>query len=39
VFQWYRLRMLIAEKLDAWGIALDLSGPPAPEEPAPHAEE
>jgi hypothetical protein len=36
-FPWYRLRMLIAEKLDARGIALDVSG--APETPAPHAEE
>jgi hypothetical protein len=38
-FPWYRLRMLIAEKLDARGIALDVSGASAPEVPAPHVEE
>jgi uncharacterized protein (DUF433 family) len=36
-FPWYRLRMLIAEKPDARGIALDVSVASAPEVPAPHA--
>jgi hypothetical protein len=38
-FPWYRLRMLIAEKLDARGIALDVTGTPAPETPTPLADE
>jgi hypothetical protein len=37
-FPWYRLRSLIAEKLDARGIALDASGSSAPEAPEPLAE-
>ena len=38
-FPWYRLRSLIAESLDARGIALEASTPPAQETPGPLAEE
>jgi hypothetical protein len=38
-FPWYRLRSLIAEKLDARGIALEASAQPAQETPGPLAEE
>jgi hypothetical protein len=38
-FPWYRLRSLIAEKLDARGIALEASAQPAEETPGPPAEE
>ena len=38
-FPWYRLRSLIAEKLDARGIALEASAQPAEETPGPLAEE
>jgi hypothetical protein len=38
-FPWYRLRTLIAEKLDARGIALEVSAKPAQETPGPLAEE
>ena len=38
-FPWYRLRSLIAKKLDARGIAQEASAQPAQETPAPLAEE
>jgi len=38
-FPWHRLRSLIAEKLDARGIALEASAQPAQETPGPLAEE
>lgn len=38
-FPWFRLRALIAEKLDARGIALNTSAPAALETPEPLAEE
>ena len=34
-FPWYRLRILIAEKLDARGIALEVSAQPTQETPGP----
>jgi hypothetical protein len=38
-FPWYRLRNLIAEKLDARGIVLEASSQPAQETPEPLVEE
>ena len=38
-FPWYRLRSLIAEKLDARGIALEVRAQPEEETPGPLAEE
>ena len=37
-FPWHRLRMLIAEQLDARGIALDVSSASATEVPTPQSE-
>ena len=38
-FPWYRLRSLIAEKLDARGITLEASAHPVQETPRPLPEE